>query len=147
MPKAGAAELNAVDGTWRWSTPLRSESDRRSALVEIDALVAVWLGIGSNELISLLKARYPIIVDREELTWFDMRGRRIAADSYAFGHGQSKQHYEQLVAYLDDPEGNAVPEGYTAPFYKADRENEYRQAHAVFSRRLQDAVDAGWEPT
>jgi len=28
----------------------------------------------------------------------------------------------------------------------ADRENEYRQAHAVFSQRLQTAIDAGWQP-
>ena len=35
------------------------------------------------------------------------------------------------------------PEDYTAPFYKADREEEMRAAHAYFSRRLQEAVDAG----
>ena len=37
------------------------------------------------------------------------------------------------MAHLDDPEAMPPPTGYTAPFYKADRENEYRQAHAVFS--------------
>ncbi|MEV0597630.1 hypothetical protein [Nonomuraea cavernae] len=30
-------------------------------------------------------------------------------------------------------------DGYEAPFYKADREAEYRQAHAVFAERLQQA--------
>ena len=79
--------------------------------------------------------------------WFDAKGRRIAADPYAVGFGQAKEHYEQLLAYIDDPERNPVPQGYAPPFYKADRENEYRQAHAVFSRRLQDAIDAGWQPS
>lgn len=79
--------------------------------------------------------------------WCDVSGRRIAADPYAFGYGQTKEHYEQLMAYLDDPERNPVPEGYVAPFYKADRENEYRQAHAEFSKRLQDAIDGGWQPS
>ena len=34
---------------------------------------------------------------------------------------------------------NPPPEGYTPPFYKADRVAEYRQAHAVFSERLRRA--------
>ncbi len=69
--------------------------------------------------------------------WFDSSGRKIASDSYAFGFGQTKEHYQQLMAYLDDPDRNPVPNGYSAPFYKADRENEYRQAHAAFTARLQ----------
>jgi hypothetical protein len=39
------------------------------------------------------------------------------------------------------------PEGYTAPFYKPEREREMRAAHAVFQRRLDDAVARGeWDP-
>jgi hypothetical protein len=115
-------------------------------LVEIDTIAAVSLGIGVEELLAILRSRYPILVDRESLMWFDAGGRRVAADPYAFGFGQTKEHYKKLVSYLDDPERNPVPEGYTPPFYKADREIEYQQAHAVFSKRLQDAIDTGWEP-
>ncbi|MEV4817615.1 class I SAM-dependent DNA methyltransferase [Micromonospora sp. WMMA1976] len=139
-------KLGEVNEVWDYASPLRTERSRRSALVEIDALVAVWLGLGVDELIAILRSRYPILVDREERMWFDSMGRRLAADSYAFGYGQRKEHYEQFTAYLDDPERNPAPQGYAAPFYKADRENEYRQAHAVFSGRLQDAIDAGWHP-
>ncbi|MEU5567591.1 class I SAM-dependent DNA methyltransferase [Micromonospora musae] len=143
--RAGLSSLGEVEPAWSSATALRSERDRRAALVEIDALVAVWLGIGIDELLAMLRSRYPILTDREEQMWFDASGRRIAADSRVFGLGQAKQHYEQLMAYLDDPQRNPVPDGYTAPFYKVDRENEYRQAHAVFSKRLQDAIDAGWQ--
>ncbi|MFV2106097.1 class I SAM-dependent DNA methyltransferase [Micromonospora sp. LOL_015] len=139
--------LGRVGSVWGEGTPLRSDRSRRAALVEIDALVAVWLGIGIEELCAILRSRFPILVERESQMWFDATGRRIAADSYAFGIGQAKEQYEQLMAYLEDPERNPVPDGYAAPFYKADRENEYRQAHAVFSKRLQDAIDAGWEPS
>ena len=142
--RAGLSPLEAVEPAWSPTTALRSERDRRAALVEVDALVAVWLGIGIDELLAMLRSRYPILTDREEQMWFDASGRRIAADSRVFGHGQTKLHYEQLMAYLDDPQRNLMPDGYTAPFYKADRENEYRQAHAVFSKRLRDAIDAGW---
>ncbi|MEV5632330.1 class I SAM-dependent DNA methyltransferase [Micromonospora tulbaghiae] len=141
------APLNSFSKDWAAHTPLRTEFARRAALVEIDALVAVWLGIGIEELIAILRSRYPILTAREEEMWFDASGRKIAADPYAFGFGQAKQHYEQLTAYFDDPEENPVPDGYTAPFYKADRENEYRQTHALFSKRLQDAIDAGWQPS
>lgn len=81
------------------------------------------------------------------MTWFDASGRKIAEHRSAFGWGQSREHYEQMTAYLEESERNPVPEGYTPPFYKADREAEYRRAHAVLSRRLQDAIDAGWEPS
>ena len=95
----------------------------------------------------MLRSRYFTLVEREDQMWFDGVGRKIAADSYTFGLGQDRQHYEQLMAHLEHPDRNPVPEGYTGPFYKAERESEYRQAHAVFSKRLQDAIDAGWQPS
>ncbi|MEU7994735.1 class I SAM-dependent DNA methyltransferase [Micromonospora sp. NPDC049060] len=142
---ANMPALGSVRSTWEWVTPLRSERERRAALVEIDALVSVWLGLDVDELIAILRSRYPILTGREEQMWFDAEGQKVAADPYAFGFRQAKEHYGQLMAYVDDPVRNPMPEGYTAPFYRADRENEYRQAHAVFSARLQDAVDKGWQ--
>ncbi|MEU5725008.1 class I SAM-dependent DNA methyltransferase [Micromonospora sp. NPDC047738] len=132
---------------WAASTPLRGERARRAALVELDALVSVWLGIDADQLVTIYLSRFPQLVDYEESTWFDAHGRKIVGDRNAFGRGQTKEHYQQLIGYVEDPERNEVPDGYTAPFYKADRANEYRQAHAVFSRRLQDAIDAGWQPS
>ncbi|ATW51450.1 hypothetical protein CGZ69_30090 [Streptomyces peucetius subsp. caesius ATCC 27952] len=39
------------------------------------------------------------------------------------------------------------PEGYTAPFHKADREAEMRAAHAHFQARLDAEIAAGrWSP-
>jgi hypothetical protein len=143
----GLASIGAVGSVWEWAIPLRAEGARRAALVEIDALVSVVLGIGIDELIAILKSRYPIMSDYEAEMWFDANGRKIAKSHHAFGYGQNKENYGELVAYLNDPERGRVPEGYTAPFYKADRESEYRQAHAVFSKRLQDAIDAGWQPS
>jgi hypothetical protein len=113
--------------------------------VEIDALVAAWLGVNIEELIAIVGSRYPIMLDYEADMWFDSKGRRIARNHNAYGFGQSKEHYAQLMAYLDDPTRSVAPDGYTPPFHRADRETEYRQAHAVFNRRLQDAVDAGWQ--
>ncbi|MCZ0209252.1 class I SAM-dependent DNA methyltransferase [Streptomyces sp. UMAF16] len=137
---------DGIQKEWEYSTPLRTQYERRAALVEIDALVAVWLGMSADELIAIHKARYAILADRESNMWFDGKGRQLAQDPYAHGHGQTKEHYEHFLAYLKK-ERPEPPEGYTAPFYKANREEEMRAAHAYFSARLQEAIDKGkWTP-
>ncbi|MBT8226240.1 MAG: class I SAM-dependent DNA methyltransferase [Dactylosporangium sp.] len=143
LPEARA--LGDVDNEWSNHIPLRSERARRSALVELDALVAVWLGITEKNLLSMYRARFAVLNEYEAAMWFDASGRRITRDYYARGVNQTNDAYAQLMAYLN--ESGPLPEGYRPPFYKADRENEYRQAHAVFSKRLQDAIDAGWQPS
>ncbi|MFB9547357.1 class I SAM-dependent DNA methyltransferase [Micromonospora sagamiensis] len=131
-----ARPLADVGPSWEWRSALRTEQERRAALVEIDAIVAVWLGISCDELISIYRSRFPILADYEAETWFDGAGRKVAANHNAFGVGQTKEDYVRLLEYIEHPERNALPSGYVAPLYKADRESEYRQAHAVFSRRL-----------
>ncbi|ARF64286.1 hypothetical protein B1H20_25065 [Streptomyces violaceoruber] len=137
---------SGIANDWEYGTPLRTEYERRAALVEIDALVAVWLGMSADELIAIRKARYALLVERESSMWFDAKGRRLARDPYAHGHGQTKEHYEHFLAY-QKKERPEPPEGYTAPFYKANREEEMREAHAHFTARLQEAIDQGkWTP-
>ncbi|MEU6142235.1 DNA methyltransferase [Streptomyces sp. NPDC047081] len=123
---------------WAYDTPLRTEYERRAALVELDALVAVWLGMGADELVAVLKARYAILADRESEMWFDSAGRQLAKDPYAFGHGQTKEHFEHFTAF-EEKERKEPPQGYTAPFYKAEREDEMRAAHAHFTALLKKA--------
>ncbi|OSC46232.1 hypothetical protein B5181_42785, partial [Streptomyces sp. 4F] len=76
--------------TWEYGTPLRTEHERRAALVELDALVSVWLGITADQLAAIFKSRYPQLYDYESATWFDANGRKIAADFNTHGHGQTK---------------------------------------------------------
>ncbi|HEX5567351.1 MAG TPA: hypothetical protein VFY14_10595 [Streptomyces sp.] len=102
--------------------------------------------MSADELAAIHKARYAILAERESAMWFDAEGRQLAQDPYAHGHGQTKQHYEDFLAYQKG-ERAEPPEGYTAPFYKADRETEMRAAHAYFTARLQRAIDRGeWTP-
>ncbi|WP_411576313.1 hypothetical protein [Streptomyces mutabilis] len=156
-----STRLNETTPTWQRDTPLRTEYARRAALVEIDALVAVWLGIDADTLITMYRARFPIMQDFDRVTWFDATERKIAGDRYTYGHGQDKDHWKQFEKYQADPAFKAhqadpennpapqtpAPDGYTAPFYKADREIEMREAHAYFQKRLDEAVAAGkWDP-
>ncbi|MFF4690143.1 class I SAM-dependent DNA methyltransferase [Streptomyces sp. NPDC001307] len=133
--------------TWEYDTPLRMESERRAALVELDALVSVWLGITADQLVAIYKSRYPVLSDYESAMYFDANGRKIAANHNAYGYGQTKQDYLDLMAHLKNPEATPPPAGYTAPFYKADREAEMRAAHAHFQARLDREIAAGrWTP-
>lgn len=134
----GLQPLHNVTPEWNRDTPLRTERARRAALVEIDALVAVWLGVTADALVAMYKSRFPIMQDFDAVTWFDAGERKLAGDRYTYGFGQTKEHYEQFLAY-NKGERAEPPEGYTAPFYKANREEELRAAHAVFAERLRKA--------
>ena len=136
-----------IHEAWEYATPLRTEYERRAALVELDALVAVWLGITPDQLVAIYKSRYPVLSDYESATYFDANGRKIAANHNTYGYGQTKQDYIDLLAHLENPETTPPPAGYTAPFYKADREAEMRAAHAHFQARLDKEIAAGrWTP-
>lgn len=133
--------------TWQLDTPLRTEHERRAALVELDALVSVWLGITADQLVTIYKSRFYILAQRESEMYFDANGRKVAASHHTYGHGQTKETYPALLDHLANPATTPPPEGYTAPFYKADRETEMRAAHTHFQARLNAEIAASrWSP-
>jgi hypothetical protein len=127
--------------TWNVATPLRTEFERRAALVEIDALVAVWLGMDVDALIAAYRGRFPVLQKYDAASWFDARGSKLASNARTFGQYQKKTSWSEFEAYQESPTDHPVPLGYEAPFYKADREAEYRQAHAKFTAQLESAGD------
>ncbi|MFE1550715.1 class I SAM-dependent DNA methyltransferase [Streptomyces sp. NPDC058718] len=148
-PWPGLEPLAASLGpSWEYATPLRTERERRAALVELDALVSVWLGITADQLVAIFKSRYPQLHDYEAKTWFDANGRKIAENFNTYGYGQTKQDWLDFEAHLSAPNNTPPPTGYVAPFYKADREAEMRAAHAHFQARLDAEVALGrWTPS
>ena len=98
-----------LTSNWTADTPLRTEYERRAALVELDALVSTWLGITADQIIAIYKSRFPVLAEREAEMYFDVNGRKIARDSYAFGHGQIKETYPALIAHLDSPNTTPPP--------------------------------------
>ncbi|MFI8456855.1 Eco57I restriction-modification methylase domain-containing protein [Kitasatospora sp. NPDC085464] len=132
--------------SWTKDTPLRVELARRAALVELDALVAVWLGITASDLITIYRSRFPQLRQYDGNMWFDFAGRRITNPAVAHqvsGYGQPKDAWKQLSSHDDFPLAANVPTGYTGPLYRANRETEMRVAHAEFTRRMRAA---GWVP-
>lgn len=154
--------------TWTMDTPLRSDYERRAALVETDALGAIMLGLTAEQLCLIYRAQFGVLRKYEHTMWFDALGHQIARHHQAYGVHQDKTDYPTLMGYIQDMEeagldpcADQPPEAwyqdgpytdllsrYEAPFTKADREAEMTAAHAEFCRRLAAAglTDAAGRP-
>lgn len=103
------------------STPLRRDAERRQALVEIDALAAVMLGIAADELCAIYRTQFGVLRKYERVMQMDANGRQVPRDVL-------KEHAVK---------GARADLGrYVLPFIGVDREAEMTIAHAEFSRRL-----------
>ncbi len=120
----GLPPLDDVGPDWTAATPLRTERARRSALVEIDALVAVWLGMSADALVAAYKGRFPVLQKYEAVTWFDADGAKIAGNARTIGQRQHQGELDSSSRPIRTDPGAAPPEGYTPPFRKAEREAE-----------------------
>ena len=66
---------------WSWDTPLRTDYARRQALVEIDVLSAIALGLTLDELTTIYRAQFPVLKHNERNTWYDTQGRIVFTTS------------------------------------------------------------------
>lgn len=145
-PFAEWTALGVGDRRWTMETPLRSDFERRAALVEIDALAALMLGLSADHLALMFRAQFPVLRKYEYEMYFDNSGRKIAKDHHAQGVKQQPEDYTLLQAYLDgedcgdlldryEPHEGSI-DGPLRGFVKPDREAEMRAAYAEFGRRL-----------
>ncbi|WIM87436.1 restriction endonuclease subunit M [Candidatus Mycobacterium wuenschmannii] len=141
--------LGVSERRWTSGSAIRSDLERRSALVEIDALVALMLGLKVDQLLLIYRAQFPVLRRYEFEMYFDSEGRRIAKDHHAYGVGQSKEDYKLLQAFLSDADFGdlltrykpfAADDNHDQPwFYKADRAAEMRDAYSEFDTRFAQA--------
>jgi hypothetical protein len=126
--------LGAVTRGWAVSTPLRIAEDRRQALVEIDALVALMLGIAVDQLCTIYRTQFPVLYNRDNLeSAYDANGRLIPNEILAV--------WRKKGGAITGPERTATNQAghtyiYELPFRLLDREADMRTAYAEFERRL-----------
>ncbi|MFF4272143.1 Eco57I restriction-modification methylase domain-containing protein [Streptomyces sp. NPDC001536] len=135
-PKSPRPQIQAVEPTWSMATPLRTEYDRRMALVEIDALVAVMLGLTAEQLCAMYRSQFAVLRKYEWEMFFAPDGHKIGAATHNVGIRQTPEETAFVKAWAKaaragDPTP-AIPEGWVKP----NREAEMTRAHADFTARL-----------
>ncbi|CDZ88172.1 class I SAM-dependent DNA methyltransferase [Rhodococcus ruber] len=123
------APLGAVGPRWEWSTPLRRAADRRQALVEIDAIVAIMLGITAEELLTIYRTQFPVLQKYERDALYDADGRQLP--------GKLASEYRKRGG-LKPSELTVDGVTYTEPFVGVDRERDMELAHKHFTSLLSD---------
>jgi len=112
--------MGAVAPQWSMSTPLRRDAERRQALVEVDALAAVMLGITAEELCAIYRTQFGVLRKYERVMQFDANGRQVP---------------KEVLKNVERSGSRADLGRYELPFTGVDREAEMTIAHAEFTRR------------
>ena len=149
---ATIVQLGGVEETWSPDSPLRRDLDRRQALVELDALAAIQVGVSAEALAALYRTQFAVLRKYEYSMAFDAEGRRICQHHQSAGYRQSqfqqqakdgqlpkewRSVWNLYVKWQEDPDSVDWKGHYTPPFYRPDREAEMTAAFNEFQRRLE----------
>ena len=150
-PRLSNDRFRCLTRDWNWSTPLRSDYERRQALVEIDVLAAMALGMTLEQLKTIYRIQFPVLQSYEADTWYDANGRIAFTNNRSLvGVGVDRQtwNYELKDApagakFYRTIEDDTQPGGpvqrtieYVAPFDRCDREKDYEIAWKAFETGL-----------
>jgi hypothetical protein len=140
------ADHLAAGNEWKWETPLRTQLDRRQALVELDVIVTKALGLSLDDLLLMYRVSFPVLRKYEADTYYDQNGRCVfsakSGESYL-----SRQEWESIkdmkegefkktiteTVFSDTPTERTIT--YKAPFFKKCREDDYKEAWEMLEKR------------
>ncbi|MGC3954925.1 MAG: restriction endonuclease [Propionicimonas sp.] len=80
LARPSRVALGAVERAWSSQVPLRVAAERRQALLELDVLVAMSLGISADELCTIYRTQFPVLYGYDRgRDFFDAEGRVVPA--------------------------------------------------------------------
>jgi len=107
-------------------------------LVEIDALVALAIGIEVDELLTVYLTQFPVLAGYDRAKYaFDRQGRQVPSVVLSQWRKQEggQEHIDATELRAAHP-GSGVEYEYAMPFTTIDRAQNLRRAFAEFQRRL-----------
>lgn len=148
---------------WAWDIPLRNYFERRQALVEIDVIAAMALGLTLEDLEMIYTIQFPVLQQNEADTWYDQKGNIVFTCSKGLtgvGLDRKRNANTGMLGWEDirgeqtdentyagtspththtiDPQKSELYGGeqvnYYAPYTRCDRIADYRRAWAHFEK-------------
>jgi hypothetical protein len=146
--RLSTSKFCSLNKKWAWDFPLRSDYERRQALVEIDVITASIAGMSLEQLKTVYRIQFPVLQQYEADTWYDRNGRIVFTNNRSLtGVGYSRAEWNEIKdaqsgtftrTITDDTRpGGAVERTieYVAPFDRCDREQDYETAWKFFSEK------------
>lgn len=62
---------------WNRESAFRTDFERRQALIEIDVITAMALGMSLEQLVAIYHSQFPVLLGNEKDTWYDANGRIV----------------------------------------------------------------------
>lgn len=133
-PRLSPARFTSLTPEWTWDTPLRTDYERRQALVEIDVLTAMALGMTLQQLKTIYRIQFPVLQSYEADTWYDANGRIIFTNNRSLtGVGFTRPEWENAGAVQPIKRGDAQWDGIM----------KHAPAGYVFARTITDDTMPG----
>ena len=136
--------------SWSYSTPLRTDYERRQALVEIYVLTAMALGMTLEQLKTIYLIQFPVLQSYEADTWYDANGRIVFTNNRSLTNvGFSRPEWENGIKgapvgqkFYRTITDDTMPGGpvertieYVAPFDRCNREEDYEIVWKFFEEK------------
>lgn len=137
------------NNTWTFDRVLKSDYLRRQALLEIDVLVAMALGMSLDELKTIYRIQFPVLAKYEDDTWYDANGRIVFSAKNYGDLAYKRPEWENSIKgapagqkFYRTITDDTMPGGpvertieYVAPFDRCDREQDYETAWKFFEEK------------
>ncbi len=142
-------KFKTTTNTWQSNYPLKTDYERRQALLEIDVLVAMALDLTLDELFAIYRIQFPVMQKYHNETYYDSKGRIVfTANKGIVGIGLNRKKWKEVknlkVGFVEkNVTDDTLPDGpkertiqYYAPFVRPDIIEDYKTAWDKFSKEV-----------